>query len=339
MGDEAMATIPFSIEEYLSEDILEWLLEGDVSVQYQVHRDLLDSPERTLSKFKARIPKEGWGKEFLDRRQADGWWPGWYSPKWTSTHYTLLELADIGMDLSGAETREVCRDYVNGMWADGAYDRKRRRWFDACIAAMLVIIASKSGLKGSEKSVEGIVDYLLEKTMPDGGWNCGWWREPESRKSSVHTTISVLEAFRDLDGRGREGIPAFPRKENAVRSYRREERLAAEGKAAALLMRRRVFMKLSSDDPIKPSFMKASFPCRWHFDYLRALEWFASVGRPRERAMDPALSLLRESRLPDGTWSLQLRHSGEFHFHMERVGKPSRWDTLRALRVIRSFGD
>lgn len=336
-----MAAIPTDIEKYLNADILEWLLQGDVSVQYQVHRDLLDSSAASVRRLRNRIPKEGWGKEFLERRQADGWWAGWYSPKWTSTNYTLLELADIGMDLSIPETRKVCRDYVNGMWGQGPYNKKGRRWFDLCIAGMLLSLAGKSGLRGCETAVAGIVDYLLERRMPDGGWNCEWWKEDHPQKSSVHTTLNVLEGLRDVGGRGREGLPGYPRSvgEGVPRSYRRDERLVAENGAADLLLERRVYMKMSSDEPIKQYFAKIAFPCRWFFDYLRALDWFASVGRPRKRGMDPAIETLLRARRPDGTWPLQLRHSGKFHFHMESVGKPSRWTTLRALRVIRALGD
>jgi hypothetical protein len=324
-------SIPVDLAGLLDDRLLEWLLAGDVSVQHQAHRYLLDSPEPILSALQARIPDEGFGRRFLDCRDPEtGWWPGWYSPKWTSTHYTLLELRDIGFPGSHPAVREVAVPYVNGMWAEGAYNRKTRRWFDACVAAMLASIACFAGLDGTEGTLKGIIDYLLKVIMPDGGWNCGWWREPEPCvKSSVHTTISTLEALRDL--------AAVERERPGVFGYRAAERKAALRSGAELLLSRRIYRKLHADETIEPRFERMSFPGRWHFDFLRALLWFASVGAPYDPRMADALALLSSKRRKDGTWPLQERHAGRFHFDMEKTGGPSRWNTIRALRVLRAY--
>lgn len=336
-------------------DLLDWLQAGDVAVQYRVQRDLLGGSPELLAALQGRIPLEGFGRRFLDCREPGSlWWPGWYAPKWTSTHYTLLELRDIGFPGTWPEVQDVTRQYVNGMWPADPWDRQRRRWYDTCVAAMLLSLACQAGLAGMEPAVRGIVDYLLKVGLADGGWNCGWWRQPAPHKSSVHTTISVLEALRDLalaTGQpvlvpaDRSGEALEPRDADptglaglaGLSSYRLADRQAALAAGAGLLLRRRIYLKLTVDEPMEPRFAKMSFPCRWHYDFLRGLEWFASVGWPWDEGLRPALDLLLARRRPDGTWPVQERHAGKFHFHMEATGRPSRWNTLRAWRVLRAW--
>ncbi|MBN1409195.1 MAG: hypothetical protein JW969_00025 [Spirochaetales bacterium] len=326
-----MTAIPKDMEPLLDQKLLKWLLEGDVSIQFQVHRDLLDSRPIILSTLQNRIPNEGFGKRFLNYRDPKtGLWPGWYGPKWISNHYTLLELMNIGFPGKHPEIKEITAKYVNGIWGEGAFNKKSRRWFDTCVAAMLISLACHAGLKDTADTCKDIVDYLLKVLMPDGGWNCGWWRIPGTPvKSSVHTTISVLEALRDL--------LVFRNAKNQPFSHRLKDRKAAMASGAELLLKRRVYMKLSVDEAIEPRFTRMSFPCRWRFDFLRALDWFASVKWKPDTRLTNALSLLKSRRRKDGTWPVQEKHAGLAHFSMEETGRPSRWNTLRALRVLRHF--
>jgi hypothetical protein len=244
-----------------------------------------------------------------------------------------MELKDIGFPGDHPSFRDVAIPYVNGMWGSGAYDKKRRRWSDMCVCAMFLSLASYAGLEGAQDSARGILDYLLERPMADGGWNCCWWRKNKAGNkpeiSSVHTTISVLEALRDVELLDRERPGFF--------EYRRAERHAALRGGAELLLKRRLYKKLHESEAIEPRMERLSFPCRWHYDFLRGLEWFASVGAPYDPRMEEALNLLESLRRSDGRWPLQGRYAGLIHFDMEKPGQASRWNTLRALKVLRAY--
>jgi hypothetical protein len=166
--------------------------------------------------------------------------------------------------------------------------------------------------------VERIAAHVLERQMSDGGWNC------QSRygatHASVHTTISVLEGLRfwEISGRGRKA---------AVR--------AAQHRGREFLLAHRLFRSHSTGDVIKPVFLRFAFPPRWHYDVLRALDHFQAVGAPRDERLTEAIGILRDARGDDGRWPLQHRFKGKTWFELERVGAPSRWNTLRALRVLK----
>jgi hypothetical protein len=324
--------IPKKLKHLMDEKLLDWLLDGDVSVQYHVHRDLLDAKPSALRRLQNRIPNEGFGKRFLDERDpVTGRWRGGYGPKWISTHYTLLDLLNIGYPGTHPAFRKPATEYVNNSWVRGGYIPKYKRWYDECVAAMLLSLACHAGLSGMEDTACDITDYLLRSVKKDGGWNCDASNYPERRvtKSSVHTTLTVLEALRDLSSfRDANGKP-FP--------HRRAECRQAMAGGAELLLKRRVYKKIKVDQAIRPSFTQMSFPCRWFFDFLKALDWFASVNHPVDPRLTDAVMLLLKKRRKDGTWPVQAKHSGLVHFDMEKTGGPSRWNTLRALRVLKRY--
>ena len=325
-------SIPDNLKHLLDKPLLDWLLAGDVSVQYQVQRDLLAAGPAVLRSLRRRIPNEGFGKRFLDRRDpVSGRWPGWYGPKWISIHYTLMDLMNIGFPGDHAAFREAAQEYVNGSWVKGGWLPKYKRWQDVCVAAMFLRMACHAGLAGMEDAASEVIDYLLEKKWEDGGWNCDTTNYPgkKVKKSSVHTTLTVLEALRD--------VTSFQNSEGKPLSHRRSACRKVMAGGAELLLKRRVYMKMKSDEPIRPSVTQMSFPCRWFFDFLRALDWFASVDHPSDPRLADAIALLKRKRRKDGTWPVQARDAGLVHFDMEKTGGPSRWNTLRALRVLKRY--
>jgi len=187
---------------------------------------------------------------------------------------------------------------------------------ETCITGMVLSLLSYFQYKDSRLDV--VADHLLAEQMPDGGWNC---QKPNgATHSSVHTTISVLEGLRLYElHSGRE--------QRAVRS--------AQRRGCEFLLVHRLFRSHRTGEVIKPVFMRFAFPPRWHYDILRALDYFQAVNAPRDKRLAEAIAIVRGHQRKDGRWLLQHSWPGKSYFEMEQVGKPSRWNTLRALRVLK----
>lgn len=297
-----------------------WILEGDVSLQYQVHRNLLDSPATITDALRGRISTEGWGKRFLEKRDSESglWGDGLYSPKWISTHYTLLDLKNLGLDPACPQYIESSRILLDKMWFDNGRT-KNYRHADLCVCAMLLGICCYGRIQAPK--LYEIVDYILRKQYPDGGWNCEW--EKGDQLSSLHTTLSVLEAFRDY--------------ETNEYAYRLEEIKSSIPPAQEFILKKNLFRSVRSGEIIDPKMLMLSYPSRWKYDILRCLDYFASVEKTYDDRMEEALRLILQKKRRNNRWPVQQRYSGRIHFDMERTGGDSRWNTLRALRVLRCY--
>jgi hypothetical protein len=190
---------------------------------------------------------------------------------------------------------------------------------DRCIVGMVLQIALYFGI--DDERIEAIVDNLLSEMMPDGGWNCRRLRRPRPHHSSFHTTFNVLD-----------GLRAYLEKGNGARH---SDVLAAEQGALELMLQHRLFKSDHTGQVINPKFTLFSFPPRWHYDVLRGLEYFARIGAPHDARLQDAIDLLYQRRHKDGLWPVQQKYSGKVFFEMEKIGGPSRWNTLRALRILR----
>lgn len=302
------------------DEIIRWLLEGDVAIQYQVHRDLLGSKQDLM---RQRIEKEGWGAGFLAQRQKDGHWGRkFYQPKWTSTHYTLLDLRHLGISSEQPEIREsvgmVMREEKG---PDGGINPSPNiEQSDACLDGMVLNYAAYFGI--AEEELRSVVDFLIAQQMADGGFNC-YSNRFGARHSSLHTTISVAEGIREYVRNGY--------------SYRIGELLEAEAGCREFMLQHRLFKSDRTGLVIDKKFTMLSYPSRWHYDILRALDYFQSTAVDYDPRMDDAMEVIFKKRRRDGTWPLQARHPGQTHFEMEKSGEPSRWNTLRVLRVWKHF--
>ncbi len=300
--------------------IINWLLEGDVAIQYQVHRDLLDEPRPDLQ---ARIATEGWGVRFLRLRKAGGYWGrGFYQPKWISTHYTLLDLRNLGIAQDSYQIRASIEKIIaEEIGLDGGIDpSKTNQKSDVCINGMFLYYATYFGIP--QDDLLSIVDFVIDMHMQDGGFNCRLNRSGAVH-SSMHTTISMLE-----------GIQAY---EQYGYSYRLDElQKTAEG-SREFLLQHKLFRSDHTGEIIDKRYLMLSYPSRWYYDILRALDYFQSADIPYDPRMQDALDILHKKQRKDGTWPVQARHPGQTHFEMEKTGHPSRWNTLRALRVLRHF--
>ena len=307
---------------------LRWLLDGDPAIRWQVLRDVVAAPEEVVLRERRKIARLGWGARLLARQDAGGTWAGGrssddglYSPKWISTTYTMLLLRDFGLPPTNRQARKACRLLLeHGLQRDGGINygtwAKWLRRGETCVTGMVLSILCY--FKYEDSRLDTIADHLLEQQMPDGGWNCQ--RPYGATHSSVHTTISALEGL-NLYERHRA------RKVRAIQ--------AAQRRGREFLLVHRLFRSHRTGEIIKPVFIRFSFPPRWHYDILRALDYFQAVDAPRDPRLAEAIDIVHSSQRADGRWSLQHRYKGKTFFELERLGGPSRWNTLRALRVLK----
>ena len=307
---------------------VQWLLDGDPAIRWQALRDVAGAAERTVGRERRKVARDGWGARLLSRQDPEGTWAGGlssdgglYSPKWISTHYTMLLLRDFGLPATNRQARKACALLLDrGLQSDGGINygiwAKWTGRSETCVTGMVLSILSY--FEYEDGRLHTIAGHLLAQQMPDGGWNC---RRPDgATHASVHTTISVLEGLRHYE----------LHRARAVRAIR-----AAQRRGREFLLAHRLFRSHRTGDIIKPVFTRFAFPPRWHYDILRALDYFQAVNAPRDRRLAEAIDIVRRSQRPDGRWSLQNRYRGKTYFELERLGAPSRWNTLRALRVLK----
>ena len=300
------------------DNVSRWLLDGDVAIRWQVLRDLAGAPERAVVRERHRVGREGWGARLLALQDPEGTWGGGlYTPKWTSTTYTMLLLRDFGLPPSNPQARRACSILLeNGLRPDGGVNFGKTDRSESCITGMVLSIVSYC--QYDDDRLDTIADHLLADQMPDGGWNC---RRPYgATHSSVHTTISALEGLR-LYG--------------LYRRRKRREVQSAQRRGHEFLLIHRLFRSHRTSRIIKAEFTRFSFPPRWHYDILRALDHFQAASAPRDERLSEAIDIVRRTRRSDGRWSLQHCYKGKAYFELERLGAPSRWITLRALRVLK----
>ena len=303
-------------------ETISWLLEGDPAIRWQSMRDLLDLPEQTWQAERQRTLTTGWGAQFLARQETNGQWGGGiYSPKWISTTYTLLTLCDIGLPGDCEAARRGAALAVGsllGPACDDAFHQKLAG-LDRCIVGMMLRIGINFGIDAAR--IEAIVANLLQEMMPDGAWNCRRNRRPKPHHSSFHTTFNVLEGLRAYLAWGQ--------------GAQHEAAQAAEQSALSFMLDHNLFLSDKTGEVVNPKFTYFSFPTRWFYDVLRGLSYFALADAPRDPRLQAAMELLHSRRRKDGTWPVQNKHAGRVFFDMEKTGGPSRWNTLRALRVVR----
>lgn len=297
-----------------------WLLEGDVSIQYQTYRDLLDSEQSHLQN---RISKEGWGADFLSRRAQNGHWGrGFYQPKWTSTHYTLLTLKNLNISPNHPLIRESVNQVLkHHKAADGGINpAKTTAVSDVCINGMVLNYASY--FRSDEDHLVSIVGFLLSQHMHDGGFNCQS-NMKGAVHSSLHTTLSVIEGILEYSKNNYQ--------------YKVDQLLKTAHESREFILQHRLFRSDKTGKIIDKKMLRLSYPSYWRYDILRALDYFRSAGIAYDSRMEDALAIIIKKKKINGRWNLQSSHPGQTHFDMEKTGEASRWNTLRALRVLRHF--
>ncbi len=300
---------------------IRWLLAGDPAIRWQVRRDLLDAADRVVAREQRGVATAGWGARLLARQDPEGTWAGrMYTPKWISTTYTMLLLRDLGLPPANRQASKACKLLLDrGLHRDGGIGFDWGRC-ETCVTGMVLSILS--WFRHDDERLDKVADHLLDQQMSDGGWNCQ--RSYGATHASMNTTILALEGLL-LYERHRAGTA---RRLGQVR--------AAQRRGREFLLRHRLFRSHRSGEIIKRDFVRLAFPPQWHYDVLRALDYFRSARAPRDERLAEGIELLRKKRRPDGRWILEHRYGrARYWFHMERLRQASRWNTLRALRVLR----
>jgi hypothetical protein len=295
--------------------VIEWLLDADPSIRWQVLQDLTGAPESLVAAERARIAAEGWGALLLERQRPDGQWgDGIATPFWWSSMYTLVWLRDLGVDPASSPARvAIDRVRENVTWGP---EFGSSPFFEGevepCINGRVVALGAYFGVRSDQ-----LVDRLLGEQLADGGWNCE--AERGSVRSSFHTTICVLE-----------GLLAFERTYGVSAATGSARRRGEE-----YLLERRLLRRLSTGEVIDPAWTQFAFPPLWHYDVLRALDYFRAAGRDPDPRMEEGAAHVRERQQEDGRWLRELTHRDSPYEELTGpVGAPNRWITLRAQRVL-----
>jgi hypothetical protein len=294
--------------------VIDWLFDSDPAIRWQVMRDLTDAPAAEVAAERARVTHEGWGAQLLALQPADGVWGGGaYFPEWTSTTPTLQLLRAFGLD----PTTEGARRALGLVRANAKWEYDDLPYFDGevepCINGQAVAIGAYFG-----QDVRVIVDRLITEQMDDGGWNCE--QERGSTRGSFETTIDVLEGLLEYE-RATGGDPKVA---------------AARRRGEQYLLERRLLHRLSSGDLAQPRWLYLAFPNGWHYDVLRVLDYLRDAGVAPDERMAEAIGILESKRGADGRWPLEHAFHDELLVDLgEREDEPSRWITLKALRVLR----
>ena len=314
-----------------NDSVIGWLLDSDPSIRWQVKRDLLEASQAEWAAERANVETRGWGAKLLSLEDDDGQWAGgsfipggfdfreWQEvgQPWTSTLFSLSQLREFGLDpTSGRAMRAVELIGANSRWDHGGepyWDGE----VEECINGRIVADGAYFGV-----DVSSVVSRLVGERLDDGGWNCE--RANGSVRSSFASTVNVLEGLLEFE-RATGGTP---------------DSRAARKSGEEYLLERRLYRRLSTGEPADEQFLFFLHPSRWRYDVLRALNYFERAAALTGSAPDPrvgeAVDHVRSRRLEDGTWCLDWSLPGRVWFEVDDgVGKPSRWVTLQAMRVLK----
>ncbi len=297
-------------------DVVAWLLDSDPAIRWQAMRDLTDASPTAIAAERARVAREGLGAEILARQAADGTWRRADTPVWLSTLFTLLLLRATGVDPTEPAVELAVRRLEAGFRWHEAFGAKPffEGEVEPCINGGVLALSAYFG-----RSAESLARRLAGEWLADGGWNC---EAPKSSRSSFHSTICVLEGLLEYE----RAVGPAP------------EIAAARRRGEEYLLERGLFRRRSTGEVASPAFLELAFPPRYHYDVVRALDYFRAADARPDGRIDDAVRLIESRRQTDGRWLLDRAYDEALAFPIgESVGEPSRWNTLRALRVLRWY--
>ena len=303
---------------------IKWLLDSDPAIRWQVMRDLTDEAPDTIAAERSRVAAEGWGAQLLALQSPAGHWGGPNDRGWLVTLYTLVVLMDLGLDPASKQARKMI-DRVDKRLV---FKPLNNRPFlhgetEPCINGRILTLGAYF-----KKPNRALANQLLREQLEDGGWNCEAVepspKRPLSRRSSFHTTICVLEGLLEYERAG----------------HKSRDVTNARKRAEKYLLERRMSRSLRTGDVIDDRWLRFSFPTFWHYDVLRGLDYLRNAGFKPDSRVREAVETVIARRHQNGRWPLNLLHREQIPLQMETaVGGASRWNTLRALRVLRWYNE
>lgn len=304
-------------------EIISWLLEGDPSIRWQVQRDLLNLSPTKYEAERRKIAKKGWGAQLLALQKSNGHWGGgMYTPKWTSTTYTMLTLRLLGLPPNNPQAKRACKLFLDeGFYTDGGINFFSYSWkySETCVTSMILSLLAY--FRYPDKRVHDVAAYVVNQQMSDGGWNCRSYKG--ATHSSFHTTILALEGLYEYQCT----YPEKKKKISQVRACGHE-----------FLLNHHLYKSHRSGRVFDAKMTTMPFPPRWRYDFLRGLDYFQACDAPKNERISDAIELLQSKQKPDGRWVMNTGMSGRKFFDLEKAGQASRWNTLRAMRVLRWWG-
>jgi hypothetical protein len=293
---------------------IKWLLDSDPAIRWQVMRDLAGEASAAIAAERSRVATEGWGAQLLARQSPAGDWGG--GRHWDLIAlWSLVVLKDLGLDPASKQARRMIGRVDKGLVYRPLNDRPFLHGeTEPCINGRILGIGAYF-----KEPNDALAKQLLAEQLEDGGWNC---EAPKSRRSSFHTTICVLEGLLEYERAGRKSA-AIAKARNRAENY---------------LLDRRMFRSLRTGKVIDKRWLRFSYPAHWHYDVLRGLDYLRNAGFKPDSRVDEAIQIVIERRHQNGRWPLNLLHPEEIPLQMETdVARASRWNTLRALRVLRWY--
>jgi hypothetical protein len=303
-------------------DVIKWISEHDVFLDYLAKRDLLNIQEEELESLRNKITSEGFGLSIVDKQDLKTfmWGDGVYSPKYTSTHYTLLSLCQLEAKISEKRFILAIELLLNTMWVNKGKVRPYRHQ-DMCVVAMMLRIASQAKIDDSR--IAEMVDYILKYQMSDGGWNCAWERKIKPKQSSLHTTLAVIEAF---EAYLRNGY-----------NYQKNKIYEIIPQGVEYILSKRLFRSVSSNEVINKEMLNFPFPYGWKYDVLRALYIMAKININYDIRMQEGIDLLINRLDEYGRIKADKRSVGKYHNHFTRTNKLSPYNTYRVLYILKIY--
>ncbi|HPO64116.1 MAG TPA: hypothetical protein PK762_13640 [Candidatus Kapabacteria bacterium] len=300
----------------IKNETIDWLLTGDSSIRWQVMQDFLDYDEKKVNQEREKVSETGWGKILLENQDEDGKWAkSLYDHKWISTTYTLYLLKELGI-LPNGQTQKGCFQlFENGIYNNEEirFSRKQLLRDNAVTGFVLGIL---SYFKYKDERLHNIAEFLSKNQNDNGTWH--YDNKEGADKYEFETTLLILKGFFSYQ-------KYFPNPLNLNQFIE---------KSHNFLLNHNLYLDKSENKPIKKEWLLFSYPNYWHYDILTALDYFREINLKSESLIN-AIEFIQKKQNKDGTWNLQNKHKGLTYFEMEEVGKPSRWNTLRALRILK----
>lgn len=299
------------------EEIISWLLDSDPAIRWQVMRDLRDADEALYTPERERLLKEGWAAKLLRLQDKNGLWnKSLYNGKWVSTTYTLYLLKILGLPPLNSQALAGC----DQLFKKGIYNTQEIRFSrnqdyqDLGVTGIVLSLCSFFGYH--HEDIHSVTDYLINKQCDEGNWLPD--NSEASKAYTFETTLIILEALLQYQWR-------YLSTESKL--------INAQIKGQEFLLRHNLY--LDNGKPLKPKWTSFSFPPYWFYDVLTALDYFQMFHKNRDKRIQAAIDLVMEKQSDEGTWLTGARHPGKTYFDMEQAGRPSRWITLRAMRVLK----
>jgi hypothetical protein len=299
-------------------ELIAWLLDSDPSIRWQVLRDLTDADLASIAEERQKVATEGWGAKLLSFQDSNGLWGGQlYSHKWLSTTYSLQLLVQLGLDPGHPQAQLACNQLLEGGFrAQGGISyTKSSDIIDNGVTGMILSLLAYFNYQ--DPRIHIIAQYLNSQQLADGSWN------PVAGNTNLKyrfdSTLLALSGLREYEGH-----------------YSSHNTCVVDSlhHGQEFLLKHLLYKHEMTDETVNNSFKLLSFPPRWHYDILTALDYFQDCRDTRDKRLGDAAELLRKKRNREGSWNLQHRHAGKTYFEMETPGQPSKWNTLRALRVL-----